>query len=242
MYSTDQISELLYLLVYSIILLNYVAEQKDMFASIKEDLGVAQKKIAELNETCTNLAQEKMVLTQHLVQLGNKIEQYEKTANGIMSNQDEIIDLYKEVVDSGNLLGGLLTISERNTITSEVKQIKAILNIGLRRKDVVDIAETFDPMLFSNMVNKVKQQCPTIANILEQLVLSRNMSRNTLKTADMKMKASIHLLASLMDVRDQHAGNDIPILFGLLCLCYGAGPSMIHIMQHLGLFESFQVL
>ena len=44
-----------------------------MFASIKEDLGVAQKKIAQLNETCTNLAQEKMVLTQHLVQLGNKI-------------------------------------------------------------------------------------------------------------------------------------------------------------------------
>ena len=242
MYSTDQISELLYLLVHSIILLNYVAEQKDMFASIKEDLGVAQKKIAELNETCTNLAQEKMVLTQHLAQLGNKIELYEKTANGIMSNQDEIIDLYKEVVDSGNLLGGLLTISEWNTITSEVKKIKAILNIGLRRKDVVDIAETFDPMLFSNMVNKVKQQCPTIANILEQLVLSRNMSRNTLKTADMKMKASIHLLASLMDVRDQHAGNDIPILFGLLCLCYGAGPSMIHIMQHLGLSESFQVL
>ena len=120
--------------------------------------------------------------------------------------------------------------------------MKAILNIGLRRKDVVDIAETFDPMQFSNILNKVQQQCPTIANILEQLVLSRNTSRNTLKTAGMKMKASIHLLTSLMDVRDQHAGKDIPILFELLCLCYGAGPSMIHIMQHLGLAESFQIL
>ena len=32
--------------------------------------------------------------------------------------------------------------------------MKAILNIGLRRKDVVDIAETFDPMLFSNILNR----------------------------------------------------------------------------------------
>ena len=139
-------------------------------------------------------------LVQHLVQLRNKIELYEKAANGIISNQDEIIDLYKEIVDCGNLLGGILTSSERNTITNKVKKIIATLNIGLRSKDVVDIAETFDPMLFSNMVNKVKQQCSTIANILEQLVLSRNMSRNTLKTADMKMKASIHLLTSFMDV------------------------------------------
>ena len=61
-------------------------------------------------------------------------------------------------------------------------------------------------------------------------------------TVDMKMKASVHLLASLMDVRDQRAGNDIPVLFGFLCLCYGAGPSAIAVFQHLGLSESFQVL
>ena len=205
-------------------------------------MGAAQRKIDQLNETYTNLAQEKMALAQHLAQLGNKIDMYEKTANDIISTQDDIIDLYKEIVDSGNLLGGLLTISEKDAITGEVQKMRAILNIGLRSKGVVDIAEMLDPMLFSKLVHKVQQQCPTIANILEQLVISRNTSRNTLKTADMKMKASIHLLASLMDVRDQHADNDIPILFGLVCLCYGAGPSMIQIMQHLGLSESFQVL
>jgi hypothetical protein len=145
-------------------------------------------------------------------------------------------------VDSGNLLGGLLTISERDVITGEVVEMRKIFNLGLRSKGVVDITEKFDPMLFSNIVHKVQHQCSTITNILEQLVLSRSTSRNTLKTADVKMRASIHLLASLMDVRDQHAGNDIPVLFGLVCLCFGAGPSMIQIMQHLGLSESFQVL
>ena len=219
-----------------------VAELKQQFASITEDLGVAQRNIGQLNEKCTNLAKEKTVLVQHLAQLGNKIELYKKTANSIISTQNEIIDSYKEVVESGNLLGGLLTISERNAITSEVEKMRPIPNIGLRSKGVVDIAEKFDPRKFSKIVQEVQQQCPTIANILEQLVLSQNTSRNTIKTVDMKMRASIHLLASLLDVRDQHAGNDIPILFGLLCLCYGAGPSMIQIMQHLGLSESFQVL
>ena len=183
-----------------------------------------------------------MVLAQHLPQLGSKVELYEKTANDIIFTQDEIIDSYKEIVESGNLLGGLLTISEKNAIIDEVKKMRAILNIGLRSKGVVDIAEKFDPMLVSKIVHEVQQQCPTIANNLEQLVISRNTSRNTLKTADMKMRASLHLLASLLDVRDQHAGNDIPILFGLVCLCYRPGPSMIQIMQHLGLSESFQVL
>ena len=88
----------------------------------------------------------------------------------------------------------------------------------------------------------VERECPTITNILEQFVLSYNVSRNTTKTVEMKMKASVHLLASLMDVRDQRAGNDIPVLFGFLCLCYGAGPSAIAVFQHLGLSESFQVL
>ena len=58
----------------------------------------------------------------------------------------------------------------------------------------------------------------------------------------MKMKAAIHLLASVLDVRDQNARNDIPVLFGLLCLSFGAGPSLITVLQHLGLTESYAVL
>lgn len=80
-------------------MLNCVAELNDRFASIREDLGVAQKMIAQLNETCTNLAQEKMMLEQHPIHLGNKIELYEKTANDIISTKDEIISSYKEIVE-----------------------------------------------------------------------------------------------------------------------------------------------
>lgn len=44
------------------------------------------------------------------------------------------------------------------------------------------------------------------------------------------------------DVRDQHAGNDIPLLFGLLCICYGARAAMIKILQHIVLFKSYPTL
>ena len=76
-----------------------------------------------------------------------------------------------------------------------------------------------------------------VRNILEQFVLTYNMPKNKKKDANMKMKAVVHLLASLLDVRDQRGGNDISVLFGLLCLCYGAGPSMIGVFQRLGLSE-----
>ena len=98
-----------------------------------------------------------------------------------------------------------------------------------------------DPSLFQNLLGKVKSQCPTL-NILEQLVLPSNAACSIRKTPDMKMKAAIHLLASVLDVRDENSRNDIPILFGLLCLSFGVGPSLITVLQHLGLTESHPVL
>ena len=76
------------------------------------------------------------------------------------------------------------------------------------------------------LVTDIKMRCPTITNILQQLVISSSTSRNTIKTESMKMKAAVHLLSSLLDVKDRHSKNDIPLLFGLLCLCYGAGPAI----------------
>ena len=81
-----------------------------------------------------------------------------------------------------------------------------------------------------------------LITILEQLVLSSNASRSKRKTPEIKTKAAIHLLASMLDVRDQNARNDIPVLFGLLCLSFGAGPALVGVLQHLGFSESHPVL
>ena len=156
----------------------------------------------------------------------------------IIDNQEIIISLYKDLVSTGEMLGGLMSISERDTITAEIKRARSVFNLGLRGGEAKDLAT-----LFSNLLEQLKQQCPTIVSVLEQLVLSsKNAGRNTIKTPSLKMKAAVHLLSSLMDVRHQNASNDIPILFVLLCMCFGAGQSMINLLQRLGLSESYQVL
>ena len=192
------------------------------------------KYVHKVTAKVTTLEYEKESLNKTLVNLEAAFNAFETQANSISSKQDDIINLYKEILDSGELIGGLLSLSERNTIREEIKKVEVIFNIGLKTNEVVDLLDKIHPSLFNQMVEKMKKGCPLITNILEQLVLTSNASRNKKKTVSMKMKASVHLLSSLMDVRNQKAGNDIPLLFGLLCLCYGAGPSMIEVLQHLG--------
>lgn len=168
---------------------------------------------------------------------------YDSTVQEIINEQDKVIGLQEEIVTTSKLLGGLLTVSERNSIKEEVNKAKEVFNLHIRdEKSLCDIHDIFNPHLFKYLVDGVRTACPTITNILEQLVLSSNTSRNTIKTESLKMKAAVHLLASLLDVRDQHSRNDIPLLFGLLCICYGAGPAMIRILQRIGLSESFPTL
>ena len=173
-----------------------------------------------------------------LTKLDKYIDKYETAATKTITIQDEVIEIFKDIAETGKMLGGLLSISERDIIKEEINKTKRMFSLGMREKNVTDLKSKFDSMLFTKLVENLNRECPTITNILEQLVLSYN----TKKTVEMKMKASVHLLASLMDVRDQRAGNDIPVLFGFLCLCYGAGPSAIAVFRHLGLSESFQVL
>lgn len=175
--------------------------------------------------------------------LKQNVAEYDKRVQEIITQLEEIIYAQDEIISTGGVFGGLLTISERDAIRTEVDKAKNIFNLHIRDNNYSsDLCHVFDPLLFQKLLVDIKTTCPTITNILEQLVLTPNTSRNIIRTENLKMKAAIHLLASLLDIRDQHAKNDIPLLFGLLCICYGAGPSVIRILQRLGLTESFPTL
>ena len=139
-------------------------------------------------------------------------------------------------------LAGFCHCQKKNAILSEVNEAKQIFNLKIKENKSRDISNVFNLLLFQRLLVDVKNPCPTITAVLETLVLTYNAWRNVLKTENMKMKAAIHLLASMIDIRDQHCKNDIPLLFGLLCICYGAGPSMIQMLQCIGLSESFPTL
>ena len=195
------------------------------------------------NVTSTCTMENVPSLKQTYDSLKDDVAKYDQSVQQIIAEQEEVIKLQEEIISTGSFLGGLLTLSERTCIRKEVDNAKDIFNLHIHDNNYSnDLSDVFDPCLFQRLVVDIKAKCPTITNILEQLVLSPNISRNVIRTENLKMKAAIHLLASLLDIRDQHAKNDIPLLFGLLCICYGAGPSVIRILQRLGLTESFPTL
>ncbi len=204
---------------------------------MQELMGVTRH--LEENVTSTSATEEEENIN---ISNENFIE-YDKCVQKIIDEQEEIISLQDDIVSTGGYLGGLLSLSERNSIKTEVDKAKKLFNLHIRDDNSSkDLRHIFDPLLFQRLVTGIKTACPTITNILEQLVLSSSTSRNIIKTESMKMKAAVHLLASLLDIRDQHSKNDIPMLFGLLCICYGAGPAVIRVLQRLGLTESFPTL
>ena len=74
------------------------------------------------------------------------------TASKTISKQDEILALYKDLVKVGSLLGGMLSLSERRAIRDEVAKAKVFFNLNLRGKEVLDLKDKFDPLLFSNLL------------------------------------------------------------------------------------------
>lgn len=210
---------------------------------LKEHYLELQDGFKKANEKLEQLKTENTELQRHLDALEDMFVTYKEKTDAIVCEQDNVICLFKDILEHGKLLGGTLSLSERQAIQTEIDKIKSIFSIGIRNKESTqDLIQFLDPSLFQTLLSKVKSQCPMLITLLEQLVLSSNASRSKIKTPNMKMKAGVHLLASLIDVRDQNARNDVPILFGLLCLSFGAGPSLIGVLQHLGLSESHSVL
>ena len=118
----------------------------------------------------------------------------------LVSKQDETIQLLKEIIENGQFLGGLLSLTGRNAIVAEVKSATELFRLGIRDNDVKDLVDIFDPSLFNKLLKKMKTECPTISNVLEQLVLSVNASRNTIKTLAMKMKAALLQMSEISEV------------------------------------------
>ena len=228
--------------------MNQVASESEnelgvKFTLIREELEKTDNTINALNEQIGTLTNGKEQLKANLEKVERLFLDYITLSDKIMKKQDSVLQLYKDIVSNGEMLGGLLSLSERSEITNEVKKAKELFNLGIRNKEAKDLVSVFRPTLFNYLLEKLRTDCPTIIFVMEQLVIStKNAGRNVIKTLGMKMKAVVHLLSSLMDVRDQNGSNDIPILFGLLCMCYGAGPSIINLLQRLGLSESHQVL
>ena len=123
------------------------------------------------------------VLLKQYSDLKKNFVEYDKCVQQIIAEQEEVISLQDDIASTGGFLGRLLSLSERDAIRGEVDKAKKIFNLHIRDdKSSNDLLHVFDPMLFKKLVTDIKMRCPTITNILEQLVISSSTSRNTIKT------------------------------------------------------------
>ena len=77
-------------------------------------------------------------------------------------------------------------------------------------------------------------KCPLIFSILQTLLVA-DARKRVHKTPEHKLKCGVNALALLFSVRNQKFSNDVRLLFGLLCISYGAGKQFINMPNAIGL-------
>ena len=79
------------------------------------------------------------------------VAKYDECVQQIIKEQEEVISLQEDIISTGGLLGGLLSLSERNSIRTEVDKAKNIFNLHTRDNKYSNyLCDVFDPLLFQS--------------------------------------------------------------------------------------------
>ena len=128
-----------------------------------------------------------------------------------------------------------LTKQQTEVVVKEMKTLEEICNLGVRSCQDVDVAELIPPTIFQEFVSAVSEKCPLLRNIVETLVISCSTERNVNKTNEQKLLSGHRALTLLLNTRNPKCLNDFPLLFGLLCVSYGAGKNFVNMLQSVGM-------
>ena len=84
------------------------------------------------------------------------------------------------------------------------------------------------------LLEDIEKKCPLIFSILQTLLVA-DVRKRVHKTPEHKLKCGVNALALLLSVGNQKFSNDVRLLFGLLCISYGAGKQFINMLNAIGL-------
>ena len=171
-------------------------------------------------------------------ELINELERIEKERGVII---DSIIDIYSSEVDrlSKSELTSKLNRAQQNTIMMELNKLSTSFNLELsiyKKRDIpYDLLET--------ITNKIEKDCPFLHNIINTMIIDEStIGCNKIETPAKKHKRAIQHLSSLLQICSKFSENDLSLLFGLVCISYGAGQKFITFLNKLGLSKSWEVL
>ncbi len=91
--------------------------------------------------------------------------------------------------------------------------------------------------IFSFLPCNVRDTCPLLYSILDNLLLYTGGGRNV---SDIRVRGAVHSLAILISLLNQKIQNDFKLMFTCLCISFGAGCRFIGMLNHLGLTVSWR--
>jgi hypothetical protein len=133
-----------------------------------------------------------------------------------------------------------LSDKQKNTVKLEMKVLEDICDTNIRGSSVHDTSNTIGATLFKDILEAVCEKCPLIYDMVKTLVISNPLSRNLLKTNAHKMLCGLHTLGIISNIRNSKTRNCFPLIFGLLCISFGAGKQFIDMLQSMGLSLSWK--
>jgi hypothetical protein len=125
-----------------------------------------------------------------------------------------------------------LSNKQKNTIKEEMKVLEKICDANIRGSSEDDPSTN---ILFKDILEAVQLRCPLIHDMLESIIISNPISRNILKTNTHKMICGLQILGFMSNIRNSKTRNCFPMIFGLLCISYGAGKQFVDMLQSMGL-------
>ena len=128
-----------------------------------------------------------------------------------------------------------LTEQQKASIKSEMRLLEHICDKNICGSSVLESSSNINPMLFKEILYAFTDRCPFVFEIVESLVISNPVSRNILKTNAHKILCGLQTLGFISNIRNSKTQNCFPLMFGLLCISYGAGERFIDMLQSMGL-------
>jgi hypothetical protein len=128
-----------------------------------------------------------------------------------------------------------LTEQQKAAIKSEMKLLEDICDKNIRGSSILESSGNINPMLFKEILDAFSEKCPFVFEMIESLVISNRVSRNILKTNAHKILCGLQTLGFISNIRNSKTRNCFPLMFGLLCISYGAGERFIDMLQSMGL-------
>ena len=127
-----------------------------------------------------------------------------------------------------------LCAHEVEQLNKELDTFIKYLNINMQSKNLSE--EDFTG-IFSSLACNVRDTCPLLYSILDNLLLHTGGGRNV---SEIRVKGAVHSLAILISLRNQKIQNDFKLMFTCLCISFGAGCRFIGMLNHLGLTVSWR--